>query len=203
MTPFDSSIPLDFTTWLLLTRGQGQGAFLELIELKSGRRYQSRPRYSVRKDSDAHIARGICSYPAVAAVSLHRPPLGGGRHARSWGVHLSSRRIFLCGPLPGSTGDSRCDPRGDHGPNGRRDAHFLARPADGRRRIQKLVGAGTDVCIDFARIVLPGQTVRARAEKMFWRGNKLKSKVELTLADGTPVAQGTIGGVVIGQADAV
>jgi 3-hydroxyacyl-[acyl-carrier-protein] dehydratase len=69
--------------------------------------------------------------------------------------------------------------------------------------IQKLVGAGTDVCVDFARIVLPGQTVRARAEKMFWRGNKLKSKVELTLADGTPVSQGTIGGVVIGPADAV
>jgi 3-hydroxyacyl-[acyl-carrier-protein] dehydratase len=69
--------------------------------------------------------------------------------------------------------------------------------------IRKLVGAGTDMSIDFGRIVLPGQKVRARAEKMFWRGNKLKSKVELSLADGTVVSQGTIGGVVIGPADGV
>jgi 3-hydroxyacyl-[acyl-carrier-protein] dehydratase len=73
----------------------------------------------------------------------------------------------------------------------------------GSADILKLVGAGTDLSIDFARQVLPGETVRARAEKMFWRGKKLKSRVELSLADGTPVSQGTIGGVVIGPGDAV
>jgi 3-hydroxyacyl-[acyl-carrier-protein] dehydratase len=67
--------------------------------------------------------------------------------------------------------------------------------------MRKIVGAGTDVCIDFARIVLPGETVRARAEKIFWRGRKLKSRVELSLADGTLAAHGTIGGVVMGPAD--
>jgi len=67
----------------------------------------------------------------------------------------------------------------------------------GGDEIRKLVGAGTDFSMDFARVVLPGQTVRARAEKMFWRGRKLKSKVDLSLADGTPVAHGTIGGVIL------
>jgi 3-hydroxyacyl-[acyl-carrier-protein] dehydratase len=63
--------------------------------------------------------------------------------------------------------------------------------------VRKLVAAGTDVSIEFMRIVLPGETVRARAEKVFWRGRKLKSRVELSLADGTLVCHGTIGGQVI------
>jgi 3-hydroxyacyl-[acyl-carrier-protein] dehydratase len=66
-------------------------------------------------------------------------------------------------------------------------------------KVRRLVAAGTDLNADFARIVLPGETVRARAEKIFWRGHKLKSRVELSLADGTPVSQGTIGGLVIGD----
>ncbi len=68
--------------------------------------------------------------------------------------------------------------------------------------VRKVVGAGTDLSADFARAVLPGQTVRARAETTFWRGHKLKSKVELSLADGTPVSQGTISGVAIVSAAA-
>lgn len=63
--------------------------------------------------------------------------------------------------------------------------------------IKSVVGAGTDMTADFSRAVLPGQTVRARAETLFWRGHKVKTRVELELADGTPVAQGTIGGVAI------
>lgn len=60
--------------------------------------------------------------------------------------------------------------------------------------IRKLTGAGTHVAGDFEREVLPGETVRARAEKVFWRRHKLKSKVELSLTDGTLVAHGTIDG---------
>jgi 3-hydroxyacyl-[acyl-carrier-protein] dehydratase len=60
--------------------------------------------------------------------------------------------------------------------------------------IRKLTGAGTNVAGDFEREVLPGETVRARAEKVFWRGHKIKSRVELSLTDGTLVAVGTIGG---------
>ena len=36
---------------------------------------------------------------------------------------------------------------------------------------------------------------RVKAEKVFWRRGKLRSNVELSLADGTPVAQGTIAGM--------
>ncbi len=63
--------------------------------------------------------------------------------------------------------------------------------------VKTVLGAGTDLSADFARVVLPGQTVRVRAEKLFWRNHKLKTKVELSLADGTPVSQGTISGVAI------
>ena len=63
--------------------------------------------------------------------------------------------------------------------------------------IRKLGGAGTHVAGDFEHPVLPGQTVRARAEKVFWRGYKLKSRVELSLTDGTLVALGTIGGMAV------
>ncbi len=44
-------------------------------------------------------------------------------------------------------------------------------------------------------MVRPGDTVRVRAEKVFWRRRKLKSNVVLTLADGTPVARGSVAGM--------
>lgn len=61
--------------------------------------------------------------------------------------------------------------------------------------IRKLGGAGTEVSAELARLVLPGTTVRATAEKLFWRSHKVKSRVELKLADGTTVSRGTISGV--------
>jgi 3-hydroxyacyl-[acyl-carrier-protein] dehydratase len=63
--------------------------------------------------------------------------------------------------------------------------------------VRKRSGVGTDLNIAFSRIVLPGETVRMRADKVFWRGHKLKSRVELTLVDGTPVAHGTIAGIIV------
>jgi 3-hydroxyacyl-[acyl-carrier-protein] dehydratase len=60
--------------------------------------------------------------------------------------------------------------------------------------VRKLGGAGTHVDGDFEHPVLPGQTVRARAEKVFYRSHRIKSRVELSLLDGTLVAQGTIAG---------
>jgi 3-hydroxyacyl-[acyl-carrier-protein] dehydratase len=63
--------------------------------------------------------------------------------------------------------------------------------------VPKFVAAGTEASAEFLRIVLPGETVRARADKVFWRGRKLKSKVELSLADGTLVSHGTISGQVL------
>ena len=64
-------------------------------------------------------------------------------------------------------------------------------------QVRKVGGAGTSVAGDFERTVLPGETVRARAEKVFYRGHKIKSRVELSLPDGTLVAQGTIAGIAV------
>jgi 3-hydroxyacyl-[acyl-carrier-protein] dehydratase len=61
--------------------------------------------------------------------------------------------------------------------------------------IDELVMMTTDASVEFERIVWPGESVRATARKIFWRRRKLKTNVELTLADGTPVARGTVGGM--------
>jgi 3-hydroxyacyl-[acyl-carrier-protein] dehydratase len=53
----------------------------------------------------------------------------------------------------------------------------------------------TDGEVEFARVVRPGDTVRVKAEKIFWRRRKLKSKVILELADGTLVASATVSGM--------
>ena len=54
----------------------------------------------------------------------------------------------------------------------------------------------TEAHIELDSGVRPAQTVRARAEKVFWRRNKLSARVSLTLADGTPVATGSAAGMV-------
>ena len=53
----------------------------------------------------------------------------------------------------------------------------------------------TDSDVEFSTMVKPGDTVRVTAEKVFWRRRKLKSKVSLTLADGTLAARGTVAGM--------
>lgn len=48
---------------------------------------------------------------------------------------------------------------------------------------------------EFERIVKPGDTVRVKAQKVFWRRRKLKSSVVLELADGSFVAKATVAGM--------
>ncbi len=60
-----------------------------------------------------------------------------------------------------------------------------------------LVMVLTESSVEFERIVRPGDTVRATARKVFWRRRKLKTEVELTLLDGSPVARGTLGGMAV------
>lgn len=64
-----------------------------------------------------------------------------------------------------------------------------------REEVAKTITLFTDAEVEFARVVPPGATVRINAEKLFYRRRKLKSKVELTLADGTYVAGGTVSGM--------
>jgi 3-hydroxyacyl-[acyl-carrier-protein] dehydratase len=48
---------------------------------------------------------------------------------------------------------------------------------------------------EFLRSVLPGETVTIRGERLFWRRNKLRCKIEMFAADGTLVAQTTASGL--------
>lgn len=53
----------------------------------------------------------------------------------------------------------------------------------------------TDCAVDFAQAVYPGNLVTISAERIFWRRNKLKSKVELKLEDGVVAAHGLVSGL--------
>ncbi len=70
-----------------------------------------------------------------------------------------------------------------------------------RDEVAQTVTLFTDSNVEFERVVRPGETVRVTAEKVFWRRRKLKSNVELTLADGTPVAKGTVSGMGVARAN--
>ncbi|MCC6903544.1 MAG: beta-hydroxyacyl-ACP dehydratase [Polyangiaceae bacterium] len=61
--------------------------------------------------------------------------------------------------------------------------------------VAKTVTLFTDCQVDFESIVRPGDTVRVEAERVFWRRRKLKSNVVLSLANGSPVAKGTVAGM--------
>jgi len=53
----------------------------------------------------------------------------------------------------------------------------------------------TDCAVDFSHAVLPGNLVTISAERIFWRRNKLKSKVELSLEGGVVAAHGIVSGL--------
>lgn len=64
-----------------------------------------------------------------------------------------------------------------------------------REEVASTVTLFTEANVEFERVVRPGELVRVRAEKIFWRRRKLKSNVELVLGNGSLVAKGTVAGV--------
>ncbi|MSP63122.1 MAG: beta-hydroxyacyl-ACP dehydratase [Myxococcales bacterium] len=64
-----------------------------------------------------------------------------------------------------------------------------------REEITRTVTLFTDSTAEFERVVRPGETIRITAERLVWRRRKLKSKVEVTLLDGSPVARGVVAGM--------
>ncbi len=62
-------------------------------------------------------------------------------------------------------------------------------------REAKLTTLFTDCQVEFLDVVRPDAVVTARAERVFWRMNKLRSKVEVTLENGAVAASGTISGM--------
>lgn len=53
----------------------------------------------------------------------------------------------------------------------------------------------SDCEIEFSKVVLPGDRVTVRAEKIWYRRFKIKSKATLELDDGTIAASGTLSGI--------
>lgn len=53
----------------------------------------------------------------------------------------------------------------------------------------------TDCESEFLAIVEPNELLTIKAEKIFWRRNKLKSKVEIFKEDGTVASSGVISGM--------
>lgn len=61
--------------------------------------------------------------------------------------------------------------------------------------IEKLVTVFTDVQVDFAAMVKPGDRVTTTARKIFFRRKKLRCEMELKLDDGTLVCSGVLSGM--------
>lgn len=53
----------------------------------------------------------------------------------------------------------------------------------------------TECAVDFMKVVRPGSLVTVYGERIFWRRNKLQSKVELKLEDGSVASAGTVSGL--------
>jgi predicted thioesterase len=65
----------------------------------------------------------------------------------------------------------------------------------GPEAAEKLVTVFTDADVEFSGQVPPGTRVRIEGRKQFFRRNKLRAQVEMTLEDGTTVASGTLSGM--------
>jgi len=66
---------------------------------------------------------------------------------------------------------------------------------DAPDEIGKLLTLFTDASVEFAGVVHPGDRVTVRAEKLFFRRRKLRSRVEMRLDDGQVVCSGEIAGM--------
>lgn len=53
----------------------------------------------------------------------------------------------------------------------------------------------SDAQVDFLQPVFPGQKVIVKAEKIFWRRMKLRCQIQMTLENGSLVAQATASGM--------
>ena len=60
---------------------------------------------------------------------------------------------------------------------------------------EKLVTFFTDVSVEFTGLVRPGDRVRIKGEKVFFRRKKLRSRVEMRLEDGSVVCSGELSGM--------
>ena len=72
---------------------------------------------------------------------------------------------------------------------------YIVAKERGPQDVRRVLTVFTDVSAEFAGVVRPGDTVTIRARKVFFRRMKLRSEVEMRLADGTLVATATLAGM--------
>jgi len=72
---------------------------------------------------------------------------------------------------------------------------WLVASTGGIEACEKLVTVFTDADVEFSGQVPPGARVRVEGHKAFFRHNKLRSRVQMTLEDGAVVCSGTLSGM--------
>ena len=72
---------------------------------------------------------------------------------------------------------------------------YIVAKERGPQDVRRVLTVFTDVSAEFSGVVRPGDTVTIRARKVFFRRMKLRSEVEMRLADGTLVATATLAGM--------
>lgn len=72
---------------------------------------------------------------------------------------------------------------------------WLVTRESGPAAADKLVTVFTDADVEFSGLVPPGAKVRIEGRKQFFRRNKLRARVQMTLEDGTVVCSGTLSGM--------
>jgi 3-hydroxyacyl-[acyl-carrier-protein] dehydratase len=65
----------------------------------------------------------------------------------------------------------------------------------GPEAAEKLVTVFTDADVEFSGLVPPGAQVRIESHKEFFRRNKLRARVQMTLEDGKVVCSGVLSGM--------
>jgi 3-hydroxyacyl-[acyl-carrier-protein] dehydratase len=65
----------------------------------------------------------------------------------------------------------------------------------GEAAVQRRLALFTDAEVEFSGLVGPGARVTIRAEKVFFRRGKIRSRAEMTRDDGTVVCSATIAGM--------
>ena len=76
---------------------------------------------------------------------------------------------------------------------------YLASRELPREEFEKLVTVFTDANVEFSGSVYPGDRVTCVGRKVFFRGRKLRSEVELRLDDGSVVCSGVLSGMGVAQ----
>ena len=71
---------------------------------------------------------------------------------------------------------------------------YLIEKEEGIEAARSMTSLFTEAEVEFTHVVRPGDTIRVRSNKVFWRRRKIRAKVTVVLTDGTLVAEGTLAG---------